>query len=250
MQKIEKKNSSSIILILIAVFLVIFIFLLGNFIIFDDVFKLESAEVGISGVTISEHVDNDIVKNDVEELKEKYSNSDVVGIISIEGLNLNEVVMQKYDNSYYLNHDEYGNYDRYGSVFMDYRINLDTSKKILIFGHNSSYVETPFGELEKYYDKNFYLDHKYILLQTVKDIRKYEIFSVYVEFEDWDYMNLNFISDEQWHQHLVKLSDNSLYDTGVSFDEKDEILILQTCSNNKKYSNYEKKFLLIIAKRL
>ena len=50
--------------------------------------------------------------------------------------------------------------------------------------------------------------------------------------------------------HILKLKNKSMYDTNVSVNEDDKILIIQTCSTKKEYSNYENKFLLIIAKRV
>ena len=188
--------------------------------------------------------------NYIDELKNTYNNDDIVSILKIEGANLNEIVLQGKDNNYYLSHNINKEYDKYGSTYMDYRINLDESKKILIFGHNSSYVSTPFQELENYYDKQYYETHKYITLQTEKEIRTYEIFSVYIETSDWTYMNLNFSSEGEWNSHFVKLKNKSLYDTKVEVSGEDEILILQTCSNNKNYSSYKKKYLLIISRRV
>lgn len=227
----------------------IFAVLLGSYIHFNF-FSNESKNLIKKVVVNDVDVNPNIQINGVEELRKKYNNSDVVGIINIEGIDLNEAIMQSTDNSFYLNHNEYKDYDAYGSIFMDYRINPYTSKKILIFGHNSSYIDTPFGNLENYYSEDYYQNHKYITIQIESEIRKYEIFSVYVETSDWTYMNLNFSNDEEWYNHLVILKNNSLYDTNVEINASDEILILQTCSNNKDYSNYDKKYLLIISKRI
>ena len=44
------------------------------------------------------------------------------------------------------------------------------------------------------------------LTLTLEDtIKKYEIFSVYVEYEDFDYYNLNFKNDSEWFNHITKL---------------------------------------------
>ena len=47
-----------------------------------------------------------------------------------------------------------------------------------------------------------------------------------------------------------KLKSKSMYDTGVEVTKDDEILILQTCSTHKDYHNYQKKYLLIILRRV
>ena len=55
---------------------------------------------------------------------------------------------------------------------------------------------------------------------------------------------------EEYLNHLKKLKSKSMYDTGVEVTKNDEILILQTCSTHKDYHNYQKKYLLIILRRV
>ena len=50
--------------------------------------------------------------------------------------------------------------------------------------------------------------------------------------------------------HLEKLKSKSIYDTGENISPDDNILILQTCSFKKEYENFNKKYLLIIARRV
>lgn len=191
--------------------------------------------------------------NIVDELRNNYNNNDVVGVIKIDDTDINEPVLKGEDNNYYLTHTITKEYDKYGSIYMDYRTDLNNSKKILIFGHNSSYYtkeKVPFKELENYYEENYYKNHKYITLILDKEIRTYEIFSIYVETSDFTYMNMKFENQETWYNHLLNLKNKSLYNTNIDITEDDEILILQTCSTNKNYSNYEKKYLLIISKKI
>lgn len=186
--------------------------------------------------------------NKVDELKKKYNNDDIIGSISIDGTGIDEAILQSSDNDYYLSHDNYGKYDKYGSVFLDYRCNIN-SKKILIYGHSSIRVDTPFNNLEKYYDKFYYKEHPYINITLNNEERKYLIFSVYVEPKDFTYMNLN-IDDETYEQHLIKYKSKSFYNTDVDIYKDDDILILQTCSKHPDYQKYENKYLLIIAKKI
>ena len=189
-----------------------------------------------------------LTKDKVNALREKYHNNDIVGILTIEGTGINEPILKYYNNDYYLNHNAYGDYQAEGSVYEDYRTNL-TDKKVLIFGHSSPGWVVPFNELEKYYDKNFYDNHKYIEVTNESSIRTYEIFSVLIETSDFTYMNLN-ISDDTYNSYLRKYQDKSMYKTITKVNDGDEIIILQTCSNKAEYQNYNKKFLLVIAKKI
>ncbi|MBR3229446.1 MAG: class B sortase [Bacilli bacterium] len=184
----------------------------------------------------------------VTVLRKQYNNNDIIGTIEIPGTEINENILQTSDNEYYLSHDNYGNNDIYGSVFLDYRCHKD-SKKLLIFGHNDYKDATPFSNLENYYDRSYYENNKYIDVMIDNEKMKYQIFSVYIEPEDFTYMNLK-ITDEQYKNDLIKYKNKSLYDTNVEVSENDKILILQTCSNHKDFKKYKDKYLLIIAKKL
>ena len=165
----------------------------------------------------------------------------------ISGTDISEILVQGEDNDYYLNHNIYNESDVKGATFLDYRVTLDSSK-ILIYGHNSDSLNVPFRELENYYDEEYYHDHKIIEIITESGIKQYEIFSVYVETRDWNYMTINFDNQDSWYNHIKELKEKSWYDTGVDVSEYDEILILQTCSHHNDFKNYDRKYLLIIAR--
>lgn len=186
----------------------------------------------------------------ITSLKEKYNNKDVVGTISIDNTDFNTVVMQGNDNSYYLNHLPDKTYNINGSIFLDYRVDIDESDKLLIFGHSSPSYFLPIMIIENYKDEDYYKEHKYIYLSSIKEVKKYEIFSVFVETLDWSYMNLNYASKDEYLNHLQNLKSKSFYDTGVEVNKDDKILIMQTCSNMKEYSKYSKKYMLVIAKEV
>ena len=191
------------------------------------------------------------VANNIQLLQKEYNNDDIIGILSIDLVDkFSYPIVQGNDNEYYLEHDYYKKKDKLGALYLDYRVDLNKSKKFLIYGHSSVKSDTYFNGLEKYYDEDYYKEHKYITFETETNVYKYEIFSVYVETNDFTYMNMNFDSDNDWYLHLLKLQAKSLYKTGVVLDSDDDILILQTCSNNSDYQNYSKKYLLVISRRV
>ena len=183
----------------------------------------------------------------IEELKELYNNDEVVGYLRIPNTDFGVPITQSGDNSKYLYKDVYGNNDEKGNPFLDYRVDINSSKKLLIFGHNAKRYEAPFKILENYYDYNFYKDHKYIELVTDENIFRYKIFSVYIETGDWSYMKLDY---DDWSKELEKYKLKSFYDTGEIAAPEDDILLMQTCSTNEEYSKYSKKYLLIISRRV
>lgn len=191
-------------------------------------------------------------KENIEKLKEEYNNDEIVGVVSIPGTSINSVVAQHSDNEYYLNHSLTGEENVEGSVYIDYRVDINSGRKNIIYGHNGddSLLDVPFSELEKYYDKDFYNGHQYINLEDEDGVGTYQIFSVFVETRDPIYMYLNFKTDSAWSEHLDYLKNKSLYETGVSVDETDDVLILQTCSHSEEYIKYKDRYLLVVAKRV
>ena len=214
-------------------------------ILFNYIMFIKQQDPLMYKLVIRENIDT---TNIIEKLQKDYNNKDIIALLNVSN-EIEEPIAQSIDNKYYLNHNLNKEDDKYGTTYMDYRIDLNSSKKILIFGHSSKYKDTTFNKLEKYYNKDYYENNKYIKLTTNDDIRTYKIFSVYIETSDWTYMNLNFNNDEDWYNHLQKLKSKSLYDTETNITKDDEILILQTCSNKEDYQKYKKKYLLIIAKK-
>ncbi len=184
-------------------------------------------------------------------LKEAYDNEEVVGVVSVPGTSIDVVVVQHDDNEYYLTHNADNTEKVEGSVYLDYRVDINRGKKNIIYGHNgdNEKLNVPFSELEKYYDKSFYDSHQYITLEDEDGIGTYQIFSVYVETGSKDYMYMNF-TDEAWSEHVASLKNKSLYNTNVNVDASDELLILQTCSHKEEYQKYKDRYLLVIAKRV
>ena len=180
-------------------------------------------------------------------IEEKEEQIKGVAKISIPNTDFNEDVYQAKNNDYYLTHDRNGKYSRNGEIFLDYRVNLDKSKINLIYGHSAPY-NLPSNIMENYYDKAYMLENPYIIIKTKKKEYKYQVFSVFVETEDWFYMDITFKNKKEYKKHLDKLKSKSIYDTGVEVNENDNIIIFQTCSTKKEYKKYDKKYALIVAK--
>ena len=212
---------------------------------------LKNKIINSNVIEVNHEINKINYEEELNKVRNKYNNNDIVGILSNSLDTLNEIVMQSTDNDYYLEHTVYHEYNWRGQTFLDYRNDINNSDKLIIYGHNSNYYNLPFKVLENYYNKSYYDENKYLYLQTDLNKYKYEIFSVYVEVSDWEYYNkMKFNTKNEYYNHILKLKNKSMYDTNVLVNEDDKILIIQTCSTKKEYSNYENKFLLIIAKRV
>lgn len=182
---------------------------------------------------------------DIKELRKKYSNNDIVAYIEIPGVT-ESIVLQSSDNDYYLNHDVHKKYDIKGSVVLDYR-NSITDRKLLLYGHSGKEKDLAFLPLNNYINKDYWNKHKTINLYTLDGKKEYEIFSSYIEKSDFDYVNLKSFNGLSWGEHINKLKNKSLYDTGIKLNNKDKIIILQTCSmNDEGFQKYN----LVIGKEV
>jgi len=189
-------------------------------------------------------------KQEIESKSDEENNYVEVGNIKIENEDsFSSIIMQASDNTFYLNHDRYGRKNVFGETFLDYRTN-EKSKILILYGHNSKNVRLPFKIFESYYSKDYYNSHKFIDLEIKKEKRRYEIFSVFVETENWDYLDISFPTKKSYYDHLYNLSKKSIYNTGYEVSGDEEVLIVQTCSTKKEYQGFDRKFLLVISRRV
>ena len=233
-------------LLLVSILILVAILISATVIDFNQLFNTNKSTANSVGVIANKEDNNESV--DINTLKTTYNNDEIVGVLKL--LDDQIIVTQSDDNEKYLTKDIYGKKDKIGNPFLDYRVDINNSKKLLIYGHNGKGIDTPFKKLEKYYDKDFYLNHPFIELVTDKNKWKYEIFSVYVETRDWSYMKVDFKDQDLWLKHLENIKSKSLYETDIGLTKDDNVLVLQTCSFKKEYQNFNKKYLLVFARRV
>lgn len=184
------------------------------------------------------------VKDEIEELKKKYNNDEVIAILNIDD-EINTPVAQTNDNQFYLKKSLSLKKSVLGSVFMDYRVNKD-SKQINIYGHNSTKYKPPFNTLEGYLKKDYFNEHRNISLKIDNEIKKYEIFSIVLanKKSTEEHMNLNYKKDSDWLSHFNRLKKRSIYKTNIELNENDKILVLQTCL----FGKYKGKLMVVVAR--
>ena len=108
----------------------------------------------------------------------------------------------------------------------------------------------PFDILENYYNYDYMKNHKYVQIKTYDNkIRKYELFSIYIEPKDFSYMKVD-LDPSSYNEHLKYLKNKSMYNVDTNINDNDNILILQTCSTHKDYQKYSKKYLILAFKEV
>jgi len=103
-------------------------------------------------------------------------NPDYLCWIQIENTTIDYPVVRGNDNEQYLNRSFYGERNRYGAVFMDYRCIGDYVPHIIIYGHNSRRGDM-FSDLHNFLDERYLAEHPIITLKVNDRIVEYEIYS-------------------------------------------------------------------------
>lgn len=192
--------------------------------------------------------------------KRLYSeNSDTIGWIKIPGTSIDYAVLRAENNEKYERANFYGEYDRRGSIFMDYRNKVgkgagSLSKVTILWGHHLTEDMTIFADVEKYMDAEYYKAHPVIEMDTIYDNLKWKVFACFtanVEAEDdngevfyyWD----PYISDNDTLGFVNECLTRSWFiNPSVDFQPTDKLLCLSTCTYIlNKYSYHEVRCVLM-----
>lgn len=182
--------------------------------------------------SIREIKNNDIVSdeennkfNDMyEELKS--INHDYKFWITLEDTKIDYPVVQGEDNNFYLSNDFYKENSISGTIFLDYKNNLE-DKNLILYGHNMR-DGSMFAAINKFKEKDFF-DSGKIKIVTENEERIYEVFSVFVEDANNINLQSKFNSEEDYIGYINELKKKSYYKKEIDSDFSN-IITLYTCS--------------------
>lgn len=157
-------------------------------------------------------------------------NQDVVGWITIDNTKVDYPIVQAEDNDTYLNQNFYHEQTRAGSIFMDYRNDIEdtNNKNMIIYGHRMK-DGTMFQQLTKFLDQSFVDEHTTFTLDTLYGEYDAEVFAVYQTMTDFDYIQTEFPGDASFTQFIEEVKQTSEIKTDVEVKESDNIVTLSTC---------------------
>ncbi|MDE6764453.1 MAG: class B sortase [Oscillospiraceae bacterium] len=186
-------------------------------------------------------------------------NPDTAGWLTVEGTQIDNVILQTDDNEYYLDKDFYGNRNIAGQIYIDYRCiandyNKNQSDNLVIYGHNQA-DSTMFGTLKNYKIKkentrnfDFYKEHPTFKFSNLYEEYTYKIVALFViEVEPYqtrdgvifDYHNyINFGKTRTFDDFKENILARTAVNTGVDFEEDDKFITLSTCSNEFEPSRF------------
>lgn len=177
-------------------------------------------------------------------------NRDFAGWVSIEGTEIDYPVMQNLaDREYYLHRDFYKN-DSYAGVPFIGRGDINQeSGALFLYGHNMK-NGTMFADLLKYESKEYWETHPEIMLSSLWEYHRYNIFAAFrvTETEWTDKTGLfYFASNGQAREDedkIKELKDRAIYETGITPKASMSLLYLITCSYQQKNERF-----VVIAER-
>lgn len=176
-------------------------------------------------------------------IQEKYKalyaqNQDFVGWLTVPGTCIDTPVYQKKSNeTYYLKHDNYDAYTKYGIPFIDAVHNVsELSRNTAIYGHNFGH-NLIFDELHNYQDPEYYKKYPVIEFNTLYKDYKFKIIAAFhtngTSEGDNGYL-FYYVAPKFGDKCMMDFHDEllqrSYIHTGVDVQPTDKLLTLSTCT--------------------
>ena len=162
-------------------------------------------------------------------------NQDTVGWIRIDDTKINYPVMHTPGRTdYYLKRNFEGERSDWGAIYIREQCDInEPSDNITIYGHNMR-DGSMFADLHKYLDKNFWVDHQLIYLDTLYEYHVYEIFAVFKTSANMGegfryHMMVDAADEADFNKFIGECKRLSFYETGIYPAYGDKIICLSTC---------------------
>lgn len=155
-------------------------------------------------------------------------NEDYVAYLYIPDTEIEYPVVQR-NNSYYLNHNFYGEKNAHGTIFLDENCSPETPV-LLLHGHHMK-DGTMFGSLKQYRDKDFRQSHTEILLDMGEGFDTYEVFAILqIDLTKEDYFAYEEIPKDadSLPEYLKQMQKNATWYEQP--EQEDKLLLLSTCA--------------------
>lgn len=163
-------------------------------------------------------------------LKEMNSeNEDIVAWLVLNDTEVDYPVLKGKDNNYYLSHDYEGNYLVAGSIFMDYRNDINDDY-LIIYGHHMDNGRM-FGSLAKYRDEAYLAEHRSGTLFTLDKNYDLEVIGFTTVSKTEGIYDLENSSND-----IVDYFSRSAIDSDIFEHWNGErVVVLSTCNSNRGY---------------
>lgn len=175
-------------------------------------------------------------ENDTKTATEllKKRNSDYVGWITLPNTELNCPIYKTEDNSFYLNLNSQRQNSKYGSLFLDCKMDINKSNRV-IYGNNAD-DGMMFGTLGKLRNLNFYKENYRLNFSDGKSEEEYAVYAVFVlnskrEQDDgniYDIRMNDFADAARVDGWVSDAQERSVINTNIDVNKYDKIITLVT----------------------
>lgn len=156
-------------------------------------------------------------------------NPDTVAWLTIPEADVDHVVVQGTDNSYYLWRSFYEEPNNCGTLLMDYRVQIGQPRQnYLIYGHHLR-DGSMFSHLFVFQDQEVVDAHPTFKIVLPDGEYEAHIFSAFSGFTYDDYDIISFETDEEMEEFIARFRAKSVIHTDVEVTSEDMILTLSTC---------------------
>ncbi len=194
-----------------------------------------------------------------EAVKEKAAqvNAEIVGWLQVPGTDIDQPVVQTYNNSKYMRLNYEGKYSFQGCYWVDYECtvgNRETqSRNTIIYGHNTAVAQDDpngldFAQLLRFTDEEFAASHPYIFFSTAEEDLVWEVFAVLYTDTNFRYVTM---IDSDIDTLVSEGKARSEFNYDVEVDPiNDKILTLSTCTAKYGYVGGEARARFVVMARL
>lgn len=160
---------------------------------------------------------------------------DIVGWLYQPDTVINYPVVRTDNNDYYLDHTIDGKKNACGTLFMDFRDDMESEHPVaLIYGHNMK-TGIMFGTVDKYREQSYFDAHPILYYITADSAYKLEAAAgVVVDAAHSIFAN----GTKTQLDALQKLFEKSTFASSIPYSEEDRYVILSTCSYEYDNARY------------
>ena len=213
--------------------------------------------------TLKEPEDNAMIEVEApaltEQVKQKAEqvNPEIVGWLQVPGTDIDQPVVQTYNNTKYMRLNYEGKYSFQGCYWVDYECTVGPreteSRNTIIYGHNTAVSQDDpngldFAQLLRFTDEEFAASHPYIFFSTGEEDMVWEIFAVM-------YTDTKFRYIDMINQKIDTLVSEGRARSEFQYDVEvdpvnDKILTLSTCTAKYGYVGGEARARFVVMARL
>ncbi len=165
-------------------------------------------------------------------------NTDLVGWLTIDRLQLDFPILQTDNNDYYLKRSFTHKYTELGNPFLNCENSVKTlDRNTIIYGHSTRTSNKIFSKLFDYRTVRGFVNNPVIEFNTIYKDYKWKVYAVFITNATksgdngyfFNYIFTNLSSDAAFESYIAEIDRRKLYTTGVDILPSDKILTLSTC---------------------